>query len=159
MTRKAGVADHAVWAASCLVLLMSVHTHHIPLNIKVTVCKAMGSITCPLHSPWSKRKEVLKEKRKLGVEGRDENRENETCRKKISVVGKMLAREIGTGHEIKELLLLTPHVFSQTHFWLNMQDCSPLRRQTCNCVRTRWYDWLCRSKGSTAEFFKYHCTC
>lgn len=50
------------------------------------------------------------------MEGRDENRENETCRKKISVVGKMLAREIGTGHEIKELLLLTPHVFSQTHF-------------------------------------------
>ena len=61
----------------------------------------------PSHSPWSKRGTKAK-KRKLGVEGRDKNRRKQTCRKKISVVGKTLVKKIRPGPEIKELMFLTP---------------------------------------------------
>lgn len=62
----------------------------------------------PLHFPWSKRREVLKEKRKLGVKQEETSiEENDACRNKISAVGYMLVKKIRTGHEIKELTFLT----------------------------------------------------
>lgn len=66
------------------------------LSIQMPVLKATEPLLPPPPTPSGLREEVLKENRKLVVEGRrDKNRRNEACRKKISTVGKMQSKRLG----------------------------------------------------------------
>ena len=86
--------------------MFSVHVHCLLHKHQAASPYSYRTHHVPPHLPWSKRD--TKKKRKLGVERRDKNRRKETCRKKISVVGKTLVKKIRPGPEIKELMFLTP---------------------------------------------------